>query len=33
MNKSFDLAIHIEQSDLFENPEGESEQEDQDPQE
>ena len=25
MTKSFDLAIHIEQSDLFENPEGESE--------
>jgi hypothetical protein len=27
MNKSFDLAIHIEQTDLFENPEGESEEE------
>jgi len=27
MNKSFDLAIHIEQTDLFENPETEPEEE------
>lgn len=31
MNKSFDLEIVIEQSDLFEDPEGESEGEDKDP--
>ncbi len=33
MNKSFDLAIHIEQTDLFEDPEGESEEETGDPEE
>lgn len=33
MNKSFDLSIEIEQSDLFEDPEGESEEDDQDPEE
>lgn len=33
MNKSFDLAITIEQTDLFEDPEGESEGEAEDPEE
>lgn len=31
MNKSFDLAIHIEQTDLFENPEAESEEKTEEP--
>jgi len=33
MNKSFDLQITIEQPDLFEHPEGETEDKDEDPQE
>jgi len=33
MNKSFDLAIHIEQTDLFENPETESEEDAEDSEE